>query len=478
MWIDNENYSLTVPDLTEQWALTECQEDASDKNIAGNIFNIDEGFGGDGMSIIHRTLGKYPQLSPVQEKQFFESLGLLIKKILVELLKTETGRSDVFLLIASILENKKPLSMGLSTQDHRLLMTEFKHLKDSLADSDFEKKLSISFKTAADNRLYLANEGSVVTGHIAGLDWPYRLVIALAQKQFKSLIGDHSTELHKALTKFISTLSPVAYIPEKITELKQITQHNQLLIGQYFQQRNYLVNHNLRLVYHVANKYTDSAIDIQETLQDGVFGLIRAIEKYRPATGYRFSTYAYNWIEAKVRLTATRQKGFMRLPSSAVADLTTVRKIASSLTKAGLTASPELVSKNCDLSLDRVSTLMSLKNYASSIDQPLSGGNDEINLSGLLGNDKNIVVNQVAGITLKEDIDYLLQSLDQREAYILINRYGLNGVPAQALETISHSVGLSRERVRQIEKKLLKDLRLSLEESGRSTDMLAYMDET
>ena len=149
----------------------------------------------------------------------------------------------------------------------------------------------------------------------------------------------------------------------------------------------------------------------------------------------------------------------MRLPTSTTADMALLRRTAAALQAEGKMVSPANVAELCELSESRVETLLALNNHALSIDQPLMNQDQDLTLAGVIADKFQDVEDDVWQAELEDMVERLLRTLSEREANILMRRFGLRGVAGQSLEMISKDIGLSRERIRQIEKKVLQQLK-------------------
>lgn len=449
MWIDSDNLLTPTVGFTDKWQ--PLSEEAS--LPVSLVLNDDKDKPRDALAAIHESLRSSTQLSEQEEKKHFTWLGDLVQQLVLELLRDSSGREWFTTYLTSVASDKNPLDLGLRTSEHRLLMTDIKQIIKSL-----DGKPQVADLARRIERLNDGPADIVDITELTLIDWPHQLILAIAQSQYAISQPGQCSSYLKAFSNYLAAIpeSGVSKVrDEKGTPGKRLL----TLVKNYYKCRNYLVHHNLRLVYHVAKKHSLSPGEIPDIFQEGVFGLIRAIEKYRPQSGYRFSTYAYNWVDAKTRLAPVRHKGFMRLPTSTIADLNVLRRTATDLQSQGSVVNPVSVASSCDLSESRVKTLLELNNFALSLDQPLLDRDQEMTLSGVIADADQEVEEQVWEGELKTVVDQLLTTLTDREAFILIHRFGLKGVPAQSLEIVSSNIGLSRERVRQIEKKILAELR-------------------
>ncbi len=221
-----------------------------------------------------------------------------------------------------------------------------------------------------------------------------------------------------------------------------------------------LINCNLRLVVSIARRYQGHGLSLLDLIQEGSLGLMRAVDKFDPRRGFKFSTYATYWIRQSVGRAIADQSRTVRLPvhlGERLARLSRVRQqLAQRLDRE---PTPEEVAQELGLSLDQVARAEQAALTPASLDEPHtedgSGSlaeivSDPLQLSPL---------EEVSHDLLRDDLCEALSHLNSRERSILQLRYGLGGATAMTLEQIGRQLSLTRERVRQLESEALKKLR-------------------
>lgn len=224
--------------------------------------------------------------------------------------------------------------------------------------------------------------------------------------------------------------------------------------------RKQLIESNLRLVVAIAKKYQGKGLSLNDLIEEGNIGLIRAIEGFDWRRGYKLSTYATWWIRQAVSRAVADQGRTIRLPIHIMEKLATYNSVYTTLTQVlGRDPTDEEVAAELDMDPEKVSGLRMASRLPSSLDQPI--GEDGDNMLGDLILDKAAEDPQEAGVqrALAVEVEHLLKHLAPRERKVLSLRFGLGGNTPLSLEEIGANIGLTRERVRQIEAEALTKLR-------------------
>ncbi|HQV73326.1 MAG: sigma-70 family RNA polymerase sigma factor [Dokdonella sp.] len=224
--------------------------------------------------------------------------------------------------------------------------------------------------------------------------------------------------------------------------------------------RRGLIEANLRLVVTVARGYVGRGVPLMDLIEEGNIGLIRAVEKFDPSRRLRFSTYAMWWIRHGVQHALSHQGRTVRIPVHVLRELAQILRANRELT-AQLARAPSMdeLGRRVGKDARELGELFRVSEHISSLDAPISDSDDRALIEHLVDQDETSQGPR-AGIEGSGQLQGWLAALKPRQCWIIERRYGLNGEAVHSLAEIAAELGISRERVRQIQDEALKRLRV------------------
>lgn len=384
----------------------------------------------------------------------------------------------------SIKESSKIAAKNLIEKGKKQGSLTLQEIVEALSDTEIDKdKIESLYETFGNFGIEIIDtkEGNASV-NFSSKDDDLDVAVLDEHKVDEDIADETSTaDLEKvdlSLPKGISIDDPVRMYLKEIGKIPLLKPHEEVEYAKRMNDgdeiaKQRLVEANLRLVVSIAKRYVGRGMLFLDLIQEGNLGLIKAVEKFDYTKGYKFSTYATWWIRQAITRAIADQARTIRIPVHMVETINKLIRVSRQLLQElGRDPKPEEIAKEMDMTEEKVREIMKIAQDPVSLETPI-GEEEDSHLGDFIPDDDAPAPAEAAAYSLlKEQIEDVLDSLNEREQKVLKLRFGLKDGRARTLEEVGKEFDVTRERIRQIEAKALRKLR----HPSRSKKLRDYLD--
>ena len=393
---------------------------------------------------------RYPLLDERQEQAIDGRKWSAVQELQELLVRDRNSRRFLHRWSEMCLSGLPEIGAFAAREHHFLLRRELAPFLPGGARSVQMAELALALKRGEGTR--------AIGPRLLALELPASLVEGLAEILIREPADVEQSGVGGALLAWIRHWTE-AGVPDRPTETTRRKMDDYIRV--YLEQRNRLIMHNLRLVYAIAGRHRGKGLAFSDLVQEGTLGLLRAAEKFQAARGYRFSTYAYNWIQQSIRRSLADSAGAIRHPNHVQEQLGKLHGERSRETaRSGTAPKDRSLASAAGLSLEKTRELLQLRNLAVSLDTPQFGEDEGTTLLDTLpGGPFRETTRDAEQASLNQRLLVEIQQLEPAEQQVVISRWGLHQGPPLSRAEIADKMAVSREWVRQLERSALEKLR-------------------
>ena len=300
---------------------------------------------------------------------------------------------------------------------------------------------------------------------MAMIEEPIKVKINFSDEDIENLDIDIANILEEDKSKNCITDDLVRMYLREIGKVSILNQAKEIQLAKKAQEGNLkakqeLVRHNLRLVVSIAKRYLNRGMSFLDLIQEGNMGLMKAVDKFNPDMGFKFSTYATWWIRQGITRSLSDKSRTIRLPVHMVELINKIKKASKKLfNKSGNNPSDEEIARELKINIQKIKDAIQVMDIPVSLHSPVNG-EEEGDLEDFITDDDHVSPEvSTDGKLLGIDITRALKCLTLKEAAVIRLRFGLDRGQERTLEEVGKILGVTRERVRQLESRALKKLR-------------------